>query len=113
MHRLSLQVIITSIRSRADGSLGFSATTPELSVEEKVEFMRLQNEVLEGVFTPLDAPNVPEYKIDKDLEDKSPSRRLRNVLFILHSQSGVDEDFESWYKTKMNQIIEGIKNKLD
>ena len=113
MNRIQTQVIITSIRSRNDGSLGFSATTPELSIPEKVEFMKLQNQVLEGVFTPLDAPNAPEYKIDKEMNEKSPSTRLRNVLFVLHGQLEIDEDFDSWYKVQLNKIIEGIKNKLD
>lgn len=113
MNKIQVQIIITSIRSRADGSLGFSATTPELTVEQKVEFMKLQNEVVEGVFIPIDAPNAPEYKINSDLESKTPSQRLRNVLYILHQQLEVDEDFEGWYKVKMNSIIEGIKNKLE
>ena len=113
MNRIQVQVIITSIRSKGDRGLGFSAVTPELSVVDKVKFMELQNINLEAVFTPLDAPNAPEYKIDKEMNEKSPSTRLRNVLFVLHGQLEIDEDFDSWYRVKMEQIIEGIKNKLE
>jgi len=73
MKRIQLQVIITSIRSKSDGSLGMSLSTPELSTLEKVEVMHLQNNVLEAVFIPTDNPDVPDYKIDTDLEQKTPS----------------------------------------
>jgi len=112
MRKIQVQVIITSIRSRRDGSLGFSAETPELTDEEKVEFMRLQNNVLETTFVPLDTPDVPEVKINKDLEEKSQSQRLRSALYILHQQTGKG-DFETFYREKMETFINKVKSHLD
>ena len=82
MKRVSLNVIITSIRAKVDGSLGFSVSTPELSPDEKALFMTLQGNNLMALFTPLDEPNAPEYVVDKEIETKSPSSRLRNTLYV-------------------------------
>lgn len=113
MNKISVQVIINSLRSRVDGSLGLSMTTPELSTAEKVELMGLQNEVLQAVFIPIETPEAPEYKINKDLEVKTPSQRLRNTLYIWYEQTKPDTTFEVFYKEKMESLIQFVKNKLE
>jgi hypothetical protein len=52
--------------------------------------------------------------VDMDLEDttKTPSKRLRNVLYRLWEQENEGE-FKDFYKTKMEILIEHFKNKLD
>ena len=55
-------------------------------------------------------------------EDKTPSQRLRNVLYVLWEQEQPKEtnskgvityvDFDLFYKRKMNELINFIKNKL-
>ncbi len=113
MKAIEVSIIITGIRAKVDGSLGISMTTPELTPEEKAEFMRLQNMNLKALFTPLDEKNVPKYKVDKELETKTPSNRLRSVLFILWTQEGSQGDFDDFYKDMMNKFIEHIKGKLE
>lgn len=44
---------------------------------------------------------------------KTPSQRLRAVLFVLWEQKGKDGDFESYYRSKMETIIESLKGKLE
>lgn len=53
--------------------------------------------------------NLPEPKSD---ESKSPSQRLRAVLFILWEQKGKEGDFETFYRAKMESVINMIKEKL-
>ena len=43
---------------------------------------------------------------------KSPSQRLRAVLFLLWEQQGSWGDFDTWYKAKIEEIIEHFKGKL-
>jgi hypothetical protein len=51
----------------------------------------------------------PEFK-----NEKSDSLRLRNVLFRLWEQNKEGyEDFNLYYKYRMNKIIEFLKSKLD
>lgn len=53
-------------------------------------------------------------KTDFDDKAKSPSQRLRSVLFVAWNQDNKGfEDFDSYYRHKMNQIIEHLKSKLD
>lgn len=83
MQKIEVNMIITGLRSKVDGSLGLSMTTPELSPEEKAEFMKLQGQNLIALFTPLDEKNAPKYVVDKEIETKTPSNRLficKNLL---------------------------------
>lgn len=113
MKIIEMQVSFSSVRSRRDGSLGISMETPELSIEDKVEVMKLHGQVLDARFRPVDSPDVPEHKVNADLNQKSPSQRLRACLYILHQQSGVKESFEDFYNKKMEQIIDAVKGKLN
>ena len=113
MKKIQTNAIITGVRSKVDGSLGVSFTTPELSPEEKAEFMRLQGMNLIALFTPLDEPNAPEYIVDKEIETKTPSNRLRNVLFVLWTQEGSKGEFDEFYKKYIEKFINAIKEKLE
>lgn len=113
MKKVSLSLVITSVRSRKDGSLGLSIETPELTPQEKTIFMELQGINLDGTFLPMETPDVPEYKINTDLENKTPSQRLRGSLYVWWEQSGKQGEFETFYKQKMEALIEFIKKKLD
>ena len=113
MKALELNAVITGVRSKVDGSLGISMGTPELTPEEKAEFMRLQGANIIALFTPLDEPKVPVYKIDKVLEQKTPSQRLRAVLYVLWEQGGGKGDSNDFYRKYMEKIIGTIKDKLE
>lgn len=45
------------------------------------------------------------------MKTKSPSQRLRAVLWILHEQSNVEQDFEEWYAEKIEYFIKAVKKK--
>lgn len=113
MKSIELYAVITGIRSKVDGSLGISMGTPELTAEEKAEFMRLQGANLICLFTPLDEKDAPKYIVDKELEQKTPSVRLRGVLYVLWQQSGSKGNFDDFYRAEMEGIIEAVKNRLD
>lgn len=113
MKAIEVNTIITGIRAKVDGSLGITMGTPELSPEEKAEFMKLQGVNLTALFTPLDEKNAPKYKVDKELETKTPANRLRNVLYVLWEHSGSQGDFNDFYRIQMEKIIEVIKGKLN
>ena len=54
---------------------------------------------------------MPEITLEEN--EKSPSVRLRNSLFVLHTQqSGKPEDFDSFYKRNMERFIQAVKDKL-
>lgn len=112
MKAIEVDVIITGIRAKVDGSLGLTLATPELSAEEKAEFMRLQSVKLKALFNPLDMKDAPKYKIIKELESKTPALRLRNVLYVLWEQSGGRGEFDEFYKQKIEKFINAVKDNL-
>jgi len=112
MKTIKTPLIITSFRSKVDGSLGLSASTPELSIEEKVAFMELQSQQLTAFFEPEnDVKEVKEIK--GKLDGKSEGQRLRAVIFVYWKQKGGEGDFEVFYKKQMNILIEKVKSYLE
>jgi len=111
MKSISVHTNITSIRSRRDGSLGLSLETPELNPKQKVLFMELQNVECETIFTPLDF-NDGSVEIKTSIDNKSPSKRLRDVLFVWYKQDGSKELFDVWYSHRIERIIDWVKSKL-
>jgi len=109
MKQIETDLIITSIRAKVDGSLSFTATTPELTAEEKVEVMKLQNANLYCLLRPTDLNNAPSIKVDKEINQKSQSTRLRNTLYVYWSQNIIGQEFEEFYKMEMEKLIEGYK----
>ena len=113
MKAINTKLIITSIRSKADGSLGFSAETPEYTIEEKVAFMGLQNQNLTALFEPMDEETEDTVYVDKDVENKTQSQRLRAVLFLLWKTRGSEGEFRDFYHQQLENIITKVKTLLE
>lgn len=115
MKTINLQAVITSIRSRADGSIGLSMSSPELTPEEKTLFFQLQNINLKVSITPQDTNEAPEeHRVDADLNQKTQAQRIRAVLFLLWQKDNEDfSDFDIYYRNKTEKIINSLKARLD
>ena len=104
---------LTGIRFMKDGGVSVSFATQELSPEEKIELAKYYNAFgyllfKENEFKKEDIPNKDaEYD-----EDKKPSKRMRAVIYVWWKQLGKKEDFEVFYRTKIDDIIDKIKEKL-
>jgi hypothetical protein len=103
---------LTSFRSRADGSVGFSGVTPEMSSPEKVALFDLQNVLVELLVYPKDTKDAEVTEVHREMEGKTPCQRLRAVLFVLWKQQGEKEHFEGFYSMHMEKLIEFVKTKL-
>lgn len=112
MKAVKTQSVITSLRSLTDGGLSLTVHTPELSPKEKAYFMELQGLNLNALFDPMEH-RVPEIKINSEFEGKSPSQRLRAVLFVQWAQEGKQGEFAQFYKHEMEKIINAVKRRLD
>lgn len=113
MKAIKTDAIISSIRSKTDRSLSLTIHSPELTSEEKAAFMDLQGINCEMVIAPQDEPDVAEIKIDRELESKTPGQRLRGVLYRVHEQSGMADEFTDFYRREMERLIEYYKGKLE
>lgn len=111
MKKISTPAIIEGIRARKDRSLGLTITTPELSPAEKAMFMELQGINTKLLIEPMDE-QVEEYVVDKDLEQKAQSVRMRSVLYILWTQDNKGQSFPDFYQHQTEKIIEYLKTKI-
>jgi len=113
MKAVRLNAIITSISSKKDKSLGLRIETPELTPQERSEFMELQGINLDLLIKPLDETPEEVIEIDKDLEQKSQSQRIRATLYVLWEQEGKQGDFSSYYREKTEKYLNYLKEKIE
>lgn len=113
---IPIPATISKITTMADKSLRLQVDTQEVSPQEKSDIFAHHDTL--GWFVFADAP-IKEVKLDElpkivlDEEEKSPSARLRAVLYVYWKDKNLSEDFEVFYRRKMNSIIESVKGKLD
>ena len=115
---LQLPATIESINSRIDGTWTIKVGTQELG-EEQARSIILLNRKLgwfyfkENPLVEADLLNIPEVKPEfKD--DKTPSRRLRSVLYVLWEKKYKKvNSFDDFYRQQMEKIIVWAKEKLE
>jgi hypothetical protein len=108
----------SGLKSMSDGGWRVSVDTQELSPEKSAELMQFKGMFGKFVFASkegeikaedIDVPDVtPEFK-----GEKSPSQRLRAVIYILWQQNGEKGEFETYYRGKMDTLINLLKEKLN
>ncbi len=113
MKAIRTEAQLTSFRSRADRSVGFSGVTPEMTSTEKCALFDLQNVLVELLIYPKDEKDAEVLEVRGDVDSKTPCQRLRGVLFVWWKQEGQKEIFELFYAAKMEKMIEWVKAKLD
>lgn len=113
MKAITCPVILGRVSTRSDGSLTLSFSTPELTPDEKVAFMEVQNTNLKMLLQPEDNEPAELKEVKGQFETKTPSQRLRAVLYIHWKQASGEGEFEDHYRRQMDQIINQFKNKLE
>ena len=110
--------ILEAYASRADRSIKITFGTGE-ATPEMVGYLQtsLHKEMFLAMndkpFQPSELDELEKMKAEYTDTTKSPSKRLRNTLFVLHSQNNEGhKDFEDFYIAKMEALINHFKNKL-
>ena len=100
----------------ADGGLRLFVDTQELTSEDKAIVMGLHKKIGWFIFAdqPIqqeDALNLPEIKMERG--EKTPSQRLRAVLYLLWDKKKTTDSFDIYYREYINRVIEKLKEGLD
>ena len=113
--QITLPVLITGIASKVDGSVKVTLETRELPAQEAANLFALRNQESWAVLSPnqLSEVNLPKEKADPSLGTKTPSQRLRNVLYVYWQQHGKQGNFEEYYRIQIEKIIEQLKERLE
>lgn len=109
---LKLPGYLSGFSSRADGSAGLRFTTQELGPEDFAALQAHNGDFGTIYFRPNDVQDIEISNEDVE-EDKTPSKRLRNVLYRLWEQGGKTGTFDSYYREQMEKVIVHVKSKLD
>lgn len=109
---LKLAATFDRFSSRSDGSFGLSFSTQE-ATEAELSMLHKHNRQFGWLLfdeNDIQAEDVPKDAAD---EEKSPSKRLRAVLFVLWVQEGKVGEFDSFYREKMEKLISWAKGMLE
>jgi hypothetical protein len=111
-----LPAIVEKVGTRKDNSLFVTIGTNELSPNDGGYLLSLHGKLATVYLSPAEINQKEIDQVDSlepELAGKTPSQRLRNVLFILFQQNNEGQkDFDSFYKFKMGTIIDHLKTKI-
>ena len=118
---------VDNLRTLADNSLRVSIGTPELSPETVA---KLYSSLKQPGYIVISTTNISQKQIDaveraardREFENKTPSQRLRNSLYVWWEKEQPSEidingvsrvmDFDLFYRRQMNKLIEFVKTKF-
>jgi len=114
---LKVPSTIGKIETMVDRGLKVAVYTQELTTEDKALVLELQNKLGWFVFSeaelePEDLIELPKIKVQFRTE-KTPSERLRAVLYVLWDSQSIKTSFDEFYKRYMENLIDKIKEKIN
>lgn len=113
----AIEATIDKLETMKDNTIKMRLYTQELSAGEKLSLFNLQNKLCYAVFAHSDVSQLvkraSELRPPKvEAKGKSPSQRLRAVLYVRFEQEGHTGDFDSFYNAEMEKMIERQKDFL-
>jgi len=106
---------INKAEANEDRTLKLKIDTQELSPEDTaVIFSFFQKQIwIDMAETSItqEQLNIPE--VIDELEEKTPSERLRDRMFVYHKEKKVQVKFNDWYKGQMDKIGQNYLDKLN
>lgn len=111
---IQIEAFIHSVSTLVDGGLKLNIHTQELPADEMMRLMQIGRKMGYVIISPECMRGVEMPKDEVEFRgDKTPSQRLRNVLFVYHQKKELKENFDIFYKRKIEEFIDVVKEKLD
>lgn len=112
--KIQFSAQVTKVETTADKGLRIKIVTPELKPNEKTTLFEYGDQPIWCAMAdaPVEQMDVPDYVPDYKGQ-KSPSQRLKNVLYRLWEQKGGDFTDRQHYELHMEKLIDHFKAKLD
>jgi hypothetical protein len=111
---IKLEAYLDGFSSKKDKSAGLRFSTQELAPDMFATLQQENGSFGWLLFSPnaISETDIPTAHAEDKL--KTPSKRLRSVLYIFWEQKGKPTgNFETFYSQEMDKIVEHIKTKLD
>ena len=118
MNGLLFAAIVEQTRTRRDNTVEVKLGLQELSPAIGGQLLKLNNRLVAVYLSEKETISQKEIdqveQIDPVIEGKSPSQRMRNVLYILFTQNAEGyKTFDEYYRGKMEAIIDKLKTHID
>lgn len=104
---------LDGVQPLKDGGVSLRFHTQETSTADKVTLMEFYQSFGWVMFSAnqISEDNIPKTSASSD-QGKSPSQRLRAVLYVYWQQQGGKGDFEAFYNQNLEYVINTYKEKL-
>lgn len=116
MQKVQVPATLEGVSLLKDGGVSLRFHTGELQTKEKTDISSFYQQFGWLLFAPQEhsEDDLDLEAIRKDTGGKSPSQRLRAVLYIAYQQNKeTDITFEQFYAQKMELFINRVKVELD
>lgn len=112
---IKIEATLESIRTMKDRTLKLIFESQEIAAAQGSSILSMCNEFGWLIFAsePIEEIEIPEDSPTGGRRDKTPSQRLRGVLYRYWEQHGNTEDFELYYRETLERLIEHYRSKLD
>lgn len=107
---------IGKVETLADGGNKVTVYTQELPWERMTELFSLRNKAIHFLMSEgeIDEKEVPTEEIKLETQYKTPSQRLRGVIWRLWEQGNQKQPFDTvFYPQAMEKIINQLKERLN
>jgi len=112
MKAITCPVILESCRTCKDGSLSITFSTPELLPADKLAFFEILQVQSRMLLQPESESSEGLRDIKKEFDVKTPSQRLRAVLFVAWKQANKPMEFNDYYSRRIEHFINEVKQNL-
>ena len=116
---VAIQATIEGVQTRKDRTLKITIGSQELDSENMAKIMGLNQDLAYVYISPKSITKeekevIDEVEIESPKTVKSASQRLRSVIYRIweNNATGVD-NFEDYYKQRMEGIIDFYKEKIE
>lgn len=117
MNGLLMAAQVESIATRVDNTIKVGLGLQELSPSKAAELLGLRGKVVVVYISPKET--IPQSELDQvdaidpEVNGKTQSQRLRNVLFVLWGKVPEGyKSFDDFYKAKTEAMIDHFKSKI-
>mgnify|MGYP001576460727 CR=1 FL=1 len=116
--KIVLSGILENISTRSDGSVKIMFATQEIDPSQAGELFQLRNQFCKLLLSNTNITNIEEKLVDEEQiaggkKAKTPSQRLRNVMYRVHESQGISIPFEDFYKAELERHISYYKGVLN
>ncbi len=100
-----------SVTSRVDGGVAFRVITPELTLDQRATLLGLHGKNVRCMLEPIDVPVAGMDEVTTEIHQKTPCKRLYDIIFVHWNESGKQGEFKDFYVRQMDRVCDGYKAK--